>query len=703
MSASGRLRLACSVVIWLNSLAAGRVLDEGMHHLRSGDAREWDEFPQRAEGRELVLKFASSPNAAEQALRLRQRDVKQVWRVRLNEKDLGTLVQDESAIVHYLAIPAQTLREGDNELRVSCDGGAGTASDDVSVGDVELVEKPRAEALAEATLAVEVTDADGGNRLPCRLTVVDRHGALISLGTPSGPTLAVRPGVVYTADGRADLRLPAGRYSVYAGRGFEYSIASKEVDVAGARAEKKLSIRRVVPTERYVSCDTHVHTLTCSRHGDATIEERMLTLAGEGIELPIATEHNLQVDYASAAEKMNVRRYFTPVIGNEVTTTALGHFNVFPIAAGSKLIDWQKRTWDAFARAFAEVPGEPVVVLNHARDVHGGFRPFDPVRHVSLTGEQLDSPAPPANAMEVINSGATLNDPMRLYRDWFGMLNAGHRLTPVGSSDSHDVARFIVGQGRTYVKCDDGDPDRIDVDAARRGLREGRVFVSYGLGARITVAGRFGPGDLVPAGGDLDVEVTVLGPEWVKATRVALYANGVEVRSADISTPASQPEPAGVKWRGRWTLPRFRHDVHLVAIATGPRITAPFWPTAKPYQPTSDHFNGYVIGSTGAVWVDADGSGGFDCARDYAKRIMEKAGADSAALAAALADYDDAVAAQAAGLLRQRSGDDFEPAVRRLLSDSAITPAARRGFEAYLSEWRQTVLARSAGKGAASR
>ena len=46
----------------------------------------------------------------------------------------------------------------------------------------------------------------------------------------------------------------------------------------------------------------------------------MLTLAGEAIELPIATDHNKHIDYTDLAIELGVRKYFTPVIGNEVTT-----------------------------------------------------------------------------------------------------------------------------------------------------------------------------------------------------------------------------------------------------------------------------------------------------------------------------------------------------------------------------------------------
>src|SRR5206468_7689271 len=126
--------------------------------------------------------------------------------------------------------------------------------------------------------------------------------------------------------------------------------------------------RREVPTPGLVSCDTHVHTFTFSKHGDATIDERMITLAGEGIELPIATDHNVLADYSGPAQRMNVAERFTPVIGCEVTTDS-GHFNVFPIARNSGAPDFQIADWPNLMRSIRGTPGVRVVVLNHPRNV----------------------------------------------------------------------------------------------------------------------------------------------------------------------------------------------------------------------------------------------------------------------------------------------------------------------------------------------
>src|SRR5262249_43082503 len=145
--------------------------------------------------------------------------------------------------------------------------------------------------LNEAT--VEVIVREGDTPVLCRITVLSARGALATTGATSSEKLAVRPGVIYTADGSAKFGLPAGEYTIHAGRGFEYGVATVRVSVKpGESVRKELAIRREVPTPGWVACDTHVHTLTHSGHGDATDVERVITLAGEGIELPLATDHN---------------------------------------------------------------------------------------------------------------------------------------------------------------------------------------------------------------------------------------------------------------------------------------------------------------------------------------------------------------------------------------------------------------------------
>ncbi|MGH9340317.1 MAG: hypothetical protein ACRD1R_12210 [Acidobacteriota bacterium] len=62
-----------------------------------------------------------------------------------------------------------------------------------------------------------------------------------------------------------------------------------------------------------------------------------------------------------------------------------------------------------------------------------------------------------------------------------------------------------------------------------------------------------------------------------------------------------------------------------------------------------------MIGSTGVVWLDADGDGLPTSAYEYARRLVDKFEQNIAGLLDRLSSYDEAVATQAANLLHKRS------------------------------------------------
>jgi hypothetical protein len=680
------LSLVLLLFTFAPAAAQERVLDDRSHFLRMGTRAEWSESAIHPHASAVSIDFTARPNAAEQTLSLEQRDVKQRWRVLLNGQPLGMLHQDENAMVVYWPVPAGSLVRGKNTLRVEP---ADTLVDDIRIGRVVLGEQPLRRTLSAAWVEVEVVDADLGTPLPTRITITDPEGRLRTVSADSSARVAARPGFIYSGDGRASIGLPAGSYRIYAGRGFEYGVDSTDVVVRpGDRLSRTLHIRHEVPTPGWISTDTHIHTLTHSGHGDATIEERALSIAGEGIEMPILTDHNVHVNLEPAAAEMGVRSFFTPVIGNEVTTP-VGHFNVFPVAVETPAPEARVGDWVTAFEGIRGTPGVEAIILNHGRDVHSGFRPFGPERHIAVAGMNLDGWTLRANAMEVVNSGALQSDVMRLYGDWFGMLNRGHHLTPVGSSDSHDVGRYLVGQARTYVRSSDDDPGRIAVAEAVESFLAGAVMVSFGLLAEITVDGTYGPGDLAPASDEVAVEVRVSGPGWTRADRVSLYANGRRIRTLEIP----HGDRPGEKWSGTWRLPRPAHDVFLVAIAEGPGEHRAFWPIVKPYQPTSPDWTPRVIGSSGAVWIDADGDGRRTAARTYAVRLMASSDQDIAAFVASLAGYDESVAVQAAALLLENGVAPTRPDVTAALAGADV--ATRRGFEAFIRDWHASQAARS--------
>lgn len=690
------MKFACMIafLVGLAGSAVGQEIETRLIHLRSGAEREWSSFPEDPEDSGLRKMFVSARNEGECCLLLRQQDVKQTWTVLLNGQKLGELVRDENDMTLGLPIPANVLKDQENLISIASANSAKITCDDIRVGQLRLFRRPLQEVLSEATLNLTLTDLTSKEPMPCRFTLMDAQGSLVPLGTVSGNELAVRTGTVYSATGQAHLKVPAGTYTVTAGRGFEYSLATANVTVrAGEVAQLDLSLERQVPTAGYVACDTHVHTLTHSGHGDATIAERMISLAGEGIELPIATDHNIHVDYEPVAKNLKVRRFFTPVIGNEVTTPR-GHFNVFPVDTGSRVPDYKQTDWGLLFDDLQRTPGVKVTILNHARDLHSGIRPFGPALHNSATAESLENQPYRFNGMEVINSGATQSDVLQLFQDWMSLLNRGLMVTPVGGSDSHDVARHFVGQGRTYIRCDDRNPGTLDIDTAINSFLQGRVMVSYGLLTKLTVNGKYSSGELAAVPDtEIEVRVEVLGPHWVAADRILLFSNGSVLFDEAIPRIVEESLPKGVQAIRTWKIPRPAHDVHLVAIALGPGIEASSWRTAKPYQPMTQNPVTHVVGCSGAVWIDGDRDGRRLSASDYAERLVAKHGSDAVELVKVLANYDEATAVHTAQRL-QAIGFSFEDE-RFHAALKSSPPPVQAGVMKFRNAWRESELARS--------
>jgi hypothetical protein len=164
--------------------------------------------------------------------------------------------------------------------------------------------------------------------------------------------------------------------------------------------------------------------------------------------------------------------------------------------------------------------------------------------------------------------------------------------------------------------------------------------------------------------------------------------NGRKVHQARIA----DGQRPGVKWEGTWTLPCCKHDMYLAAVASGPGVTATYWPIAKPYQPTSPVAERRVLGVTGAVWIDSDGDGRWTSARAYAERLWRDAKEEWPKFIGSLAEYDEATAVQAAALLRTKGVSLFDPMLREGAKKAG--PQVERGLRTYADAWRESQVAR---------
>ena len=574
------LALASLALVPRRALQEWRVIDERMHHLGNDATPKWSEAPEQPEAAPLEIAFQAHRNAAEWLLEVAGRDVDGDWALELNGQPFARLkrINDETRVGRY-PVPAEILKNGKNVLVVRA---LSDPDDDMLVGRVRLIESSLREVERLGRLEVSVTERGSQQPLPAKITVVDERGNPAELYYADSPTTAVRPGIAYTSQGKATLELPEGNWRVWASRGMEWSADSSAVATSyRGQAKVELALAREVDTRGWVAADTHIHTLTHSGHGDASVEERLLTLAGEGIELPIATDHNHQTDYRPLQRQMNLSAHFTPVVGNEVTTEN-GHMNAFPLDPAKPIpayeeLDWKKLVTGIRAR------GAQVVILNHPRWPEEGKDPLTKFGFDEGTGQNAAGQEFTFDCIELVNSDCPTAPTDMVLPVWYALLESGRRFTAVGASDSHTVG-VVVGQGRTYVPSRTDDPARIDVEAACKSFLEGRVSVSLGMLASIEIDGR-GMGDTLTSQADeVEATVSIRHPSWVTPRKLEMVVNGrvAATIALDELGPGDGPNLRQRKIRVPVPSATLRKKSWIVALARGDRVEAPFWPMSAP-------------------------------------------------------------------------------------------------------------------------
>lgn len=463
------------------------------------------------------------------------------------------------------------------------------------------------------TLRFEIVD-EAGQPIPGRLTFTTPAGDTPELfpGRDARPQdLAVRRNVVATLSGRGAITVPVGRWVVHASRGLEWSLATTELDLAeGATVDWRAELRREVDTTGWVSGDFHLHTLTYSGHGDANLDERVVTLIAEGVELAVATDHNHHTDYGPTIEALGAGEHVTAVTGNEVSTP-IGHFNAFPLKPDRAPVDAQLTDGGELFRLIRAEPNRfdvvPVVQLNHPRwgsiDWFGKTG-LDPVTGTSQEGAWSDD----FDALEVFNANEGWGYPdaetdpghvgesrHSVLRDWYHLLDRGHRYAAVGNSDSHRVLENSPGWPRNFLPSSTDDAAAIDPAEIAARLRERRAFTTFGPFVELSVGGVPMGGDATATDGRLEVALRIQAASWIDCDRALIVANGEVVH--ELAIPDAR-DPVRLDETVTLSLP---HDAWIAVRVEGDDPLAPIVSSpARPVRPWA---------LTNPVWVDADGDG----------------------------------------------------------------------------------------------
>ena len=608
------------------------LVDGEVHHLGNDDVEDWADVAVSPEGSRLDLEFEAVANSHEVILSVLHQDIHNLWTIVVNGEAVGTLVQTADRGTYPYPLPKGVLKDGVNTISFQPDDPA----DDILLGEVRIFWATVAEHYQLGRLEVSVV-GPVGEPLPVRITIEPKEGPLPEIFDVVGNHTAVRPGVVYVGDGHATFSVPGGHYTVTASKGVEWGLDQAQVDVVfGSEESIHLAVEREVDTSGYISADTHIHTVTFSGHGDATIEERMVTLAAEGVELAVATDHNHNIDYRPWQEEMGFNPFFTSVIGNEVDNE-LGHYTAFPLDVDDEVPQTRGKDWTETMREM-RAKGAKVILLNHPRWPAIDTGPFGKTTLNRHSGRRVVNTPFLFDGIEVINATDLKVDPLYIVQDWFALLNHGELLVGVGSTDSHTVGEH-VGKGRTYIASSTDDPANLDVDALSDALLEGRASISLGIFCDVLVNGQAGMGDQVePEDGVLDVALTVRSPAWVTPRSAIVYLNGVEAARMDFGEQEEGPFAMTAEFR----IPAPAFDAHLVCVVVGDGEEAAFWPTMEDY----------TFGATNPVWIDVDGDGVWRSPRTTAYGLMmsRKAVADGTGPVESLEDLvqrcDDAIAIQ---------------------------------------------------------
>ena len=508
------------------------------------------------------------------------------------------------------------------------------------------VQEPAAPAAARPEEPAPIADAEQphgvlrfaitdhlGNPIPGRLTFIREAGVIPDLfpNTKVRPhDLAVRRNVVYSLSGQGAITVPVGTYSVYATRGIEWSLHAEQTEIVeGTEATFTGKLTRSVSTPGWISGDFHLHTLTYSGHGDSDLEERIISLIGEGVEFAVATDHNHNTDYTPTVEALGVSDQVKTITGNEVSVP-IGHLNAFPLEPDRPVPDPQARDARALFKFIREETNRygivPVIQLNHPR--WGGIDYFTQTELDPITGEcNSRIYSSDFDTIEIFNSnpgwgyfdadlpadftvGAGIHS---VLQDWFNLLNRGFRYVAVGNSDSHCVHHNFAGYPRNFVQVPIDHPAKVQPAMVAESLRAGRCYTTLGPVLDFRVNGQPMGSIVETTNKRVMVDVRLQSPTWILINRVKIVVNGDVVETVEV-----EPD---VRADGRFRWPSIKkvvsltHDSWIVVLVEGDESLDPIVNGAdRPILP---------MAVSNPIRVAIDGDGRWTSTLDWARSESE--------------------------------------------------------------------------------
>lgn len=342
--------------------------------------------------------------------------------------------------------------------------------------------------------------------------------------------------------------LPAGRYRIWAWRGFEYDLWQGEVTVKdGDDARLDIGLVRAFDPGAALAADLHVHAAG-SNDSQVPLGVRAITQAVTGLRVSALSDHAAAGDLDQAIVDEGLGPWLASIASNEAGNDT-AHYGVYPVPVeraaprgGSPDVPTMSRWSPAQAMAWGHgLPGRPIVQVNHPR-----FRVYALFDTTGWNGVTWPPPFPlDFDAVEVLAGHTAFNvdGDRRIDQgvgDFYSLIGHGAWVTAVGSSDVHHLSGVLDGVARTYVFVDDPRTEPFDEAGFIAAIRGRRALATTGPWLDVEVVAApgtapAGPGQTVHApGGQVTVDVALAQASFVHADHIRILVGGEVVRTEPI-------------------------------------------------------------------------------------------------------------------------------------------------------------------------
>ncbi|MCW5979118.1 MAG: carboxypeptidase regulatory-like domain-containing protein [Bryobacteraceae bacterium] len=355
------------------------------------------------------------------------------------------------------------------------------------------------------SLSVEVRDRKTGEVVPARAYLTDSSGGFHA--PPGAIRYEKNKERHFITDGRFEVALPAGEYSLTVERGLEYRPQTHPVRI-GDDGPAKLEVR----LERWVAMNEQ-GWYSADLHNHRKVEEMPQLLPAEDLNLaPTLTDWIWEGKPISTppATDETIRRvdamHVFSVLDKEIerlkqgpgAVDLLGLRKVIPFE-GNWLYPPNDRFADLARRQGGYVDAEKILWRDAPALAALGLVDFAGIvhNHFNRHGVELETDPWGMSPKYRPEFNTVAGMPLWAMDVYYKFLNCGFRIAVSGGSAS-GVKAAPLGYNRVYVKLD----EPFSYDAFFRALKRGRSFATNGPIVSFTVDGKI-PGDEIdlPAGG----------------------------------------------------------------------------------------------------------------------------------------------------------------------------------------------------------